>query len=450
MINVRQIRQLYQLPDIQAINIIGQFLDAFLFIYLIQNFFEPKQKEYRSRKSWATEGTLFAFLLFLTDWVTKNNFYAYVVIMLVFPFIYACIFFEGKIQIKALVCLIFFTMVYSQENLVTYISYYLSDNWYLDMGLWRMLFIVRRIVFKGILYLEVKVLMIDVMRARTKVMNGYWYFMAGVCVIDYTIVTYVLRHSINDKTALTQGLILSVFCNLVPIACYYMVSLIIKIGEINQVTVAQKTWIQMQEQYLEQMEEMQQTIRQFRHDYTTHLFCIDTLVLDQNYEELHRYLEQLHQTPMEELAVIPYTVNNSLNLLLNQKRKMAEKYGIDFEVNAEIDNPSEHGEKVQIYDLNILVSNLCDNAIEAAAKVDKGKVSLHMMRKKAYLKIEIENSTDGNVLQKNPEFETTKMNREFHGLGIQIIKNIVRRYDGMYETAATQHCLKTSIMLMNE
>ena len=100
--------------------------------------------------------------------------------------------------------------------------------------------------------------------------------------------------------------------------------------------------------------------------------------------------------------------------------------------------------------MNALLSNLCDNAIEAASKVKNGEVHLYIMKKKAYLKIVIENSTDGNILQKNPEFETDKKNTQLHGLGIKIIKNIVKLYDGMYETEGTNHSLKTSILLLDE
>ena len=44
MVDIRDTVPLFRMPDIQVIHIIGQFLDAFLFIYLIQNFFEPKKK----------------------------------------------------------------------------------------------------------------------------------------------------------------------------------------------------------------------------------------------------------------------------------------------------------------------------------------------------------------------------------------------------------------------
>lgn len=450
MVDIRNMPFLFRLPDIQVIHIIGQFLDSFLFIYLIQNFFEPKKKSYRSNKQIMAVGSLFAVLLFLTDLIMDNNFYSYAAVMVLFPFLYACIFFRGKLMIKGLICLIFFTMMFSLESLAIYISYYLADNFFMSMDLWRILFIFRRIILKGILFFIMRILMIDVMRANAKMMNGYWYFMAGVCVTDYMILEYLKQNHKNDRQFLTQGMILSVFCIIVPMICYYMISLTVKIGEINKVTAVQETWIKAQENYLSQMEDMQKTLSQFRHDYKAHLFCMDALVVDQKYEELHCYLEKLHQFPVEKMEIIPYTANNSINLVLNQKQKIAQKEGVRFQIEAQADPISDQGGKVQIYDLNALLSNLCDNAIEVASKVKNGEVHLSLMRKKAYLKIVIENSTDGNILQKNPEFKTNKKNTQLHGLGIKIIKNIVKSYDGMYETEGTNYSLKTSILLMNK
>ena len=41
--------------------------------------------------------------------------------MLVLPFLYACLFFKGKIVRKGMVCIIFFTMTSSIENLMMYL-----------------------------------------------------------------------------------------------------------------------------------------------------------------------------------------------------------------------------------------------------------------------------------------------------------------------------------------
>ena len=105
---------------------------------------------------------------------------------------------------------------------------------------------------------------------------------------------------------------------------------------------------------------------------------------------------------------------------------------------------------VEIYDLNMLVMNLCDNAIEAAARVKNGFVKLKVAKRKAYLHIESENSTSFNVMEKNPEFMTSKAKKEIHGIGIRIIKNIVEKYDGVYKTNSTDSVLITTILLKDE
>ena len=74
---------------------------------------------------------------------------------------------------------------------------------------------------------------------------------------------------------------------------------------------------------------------------------------------------------------------------------------------------------------------------------------MQFSRKKAYVQIEVENSTSGNVMVENPEFLTSKEEKELHGLGIKIIKNIVNSYEGIYETEATEHTFKTRILLMD-
>ncbi len=449
MIDIRTASAMYAYPDIVAVNTIGHLIVAYLCIYLMQNFFEPKKREHRSVKELLMVGTLFAATLFTVDWVMDNQFYFYMGTMILFPFIYACMFFRGKTVLKAMVSVIFFTMLMSIEQLSIEATFYLAEDYLLDIHIWRLIFFLRRTVGVGLLYFIVKVLMIDVMHDNTKMVNSYWYFMAGVCLTDYLVIKYTMRPS-NNYYAKRQGMILTVCCVLVPLICYYMISLIVRLGEAGKTAVAQNTWISAQEKYLAQMEEMQESMHRFRHDYQSHLFCMDALLEDKRYGELHEYLEKLHHQPMDGMNLVPFTENRALNLVLNQKKRQADKAGVDFlaEVGTEVE-PKSAG-RVQLYDLNALISNLCDNAIEAAAKVKNGQVRFCITKKKAYIKVEIENSTAGNVLEENPEFETDKEQKELHGFGLKIIRNIVETYEGMYETESNDHSLKTSILLLNE
>lgn len=94
------------------------------------------------------------------------------------------------------------------------------------------------------------------------------------------------------------------------------------------------------------------------------------------------------------MEIVAYTEDGILNLILNQKKRAAQKCGIDFQIEASVPQKG----MVEIYDLNMLIMNLCDNAIEAAAKVEDGFVKIKIAKRKAYLHIEIENSTEFNVM----------------------------------------------------
>lgn len=351
---------------------------------------------------------------------------------------------------KGLVCIIFFTMSSSIENLMGFLMRYFADGHSIAADTAMIIFLFRRIFLKAGLLLVIKTFMIDVVKKSTQDLGGYWYFMAAVCTADCVIYKGVLVKDTTDRLVLTQGLILSVFCLAVPLGCFYTISLVLKLTESNRVRLAQATWMSSQEQQVLQAMEMQEELRKFRHDYKAHLFCLDALVQEENYGEVHRYLEKLHQLPVEEGVIIPYTKSNVLNLVLNQKRAEAVRRGIDFTVKAELEAETFQSGHIQVFDINTLISNLCDNAIEAAGQVENGRVYVQFSRKKAYVQIEVENSTSGNVLLENPEFLTSKEEKELHGLGIKIVKNIVNAYEGIYETEATEHSLKTRILLMDE
>ena len=194
---------------------------------------------------------------------------------------------------------------------------------------------------------------------------------------------------------------------------------------------------------------MQDALRDFRHDYQAHLFCMNALLEQGKYDQLSRYLEKLQGVSFGDLEITPYTGNDSLNMILSQKKKEAEHKGVALSIETDMEEGTENG-KIEIFDLNVLLSNLCSNALEAAQQVDGGRVRLKLLRKKAYLKIEIENSTKENVLERNPDLLTSKSDKERHGLGMHIIENVVEKYDGILDRQSTDHTMKISVLLMAE
>lgn len=441
---------LYHLPVMWELHLIGQFLDSLLIIYVLQNFFGLKRKSRVSPITVLPASLTFMALLAVEDMLLQNDFLGYAALMICFPFAYSCIFCRGSMMIKAAICLTLFSLLCTFEDLTAYMNYLFADGSLIDLRILTGIFIFRRILSKGIVYFIVTKLILSMKQFFAGIRVSYWIFLTATCIVNLFLSRYnSYIRSVDDSGISPISLLLSLFSMAVPIVGCYLLRQSISLSQMGKVVVAQDTMIRMQKKSLEENARMQDALRSFRHDYQSHLFCINALLEQQKYEELRRYLEKLQGFSLEGVEITPYTGNDGLNMILSQKKKEASQKGVDFWISAQMEEGTESG-KIEIFDLNVLLSNLCNNAIEAAQQVTGGKVHLKLLRKKAYLKIEIENSTRENVLENNPELLTSKPDKERHGLGMRIIENVVKKYDGMLDRQSTDDSMTISILLMAE
>lgn len=80
-----------------------------------------------------------------------------------------------------------------------------------------------------------------------------------------------------------------------------------------------------------------------------------------------------------------------------------------------------------------MLSNLLDNAIEAAEKCEKPEIIVTIGENKAYLVFIVTNSVLQSVMTNNPDMLSTKNDPEHHGFGILNMQDIVGKYDGMLD-----------------
>ena len=140
-----------------------------------------------------------------------NSFYSYAAVMVAFPFLYVCLGFHGKVLIKVLICCIFFSIMSSLEHFVIYLAMFLSDDFIISRELYIALFVVRRILSKAVLFWVIKFFMVDVVRVRLKGINGYWYFMGLVSVLDFLIFRFILTMPEDSTEGMETGLVLAAF-----------------------------------------------------------------------------------------------------------------------------------------------------------------------------------------------------------------------------------------------
>lgn len=87
---------------------------------------------------------------------------------------------------------------------------------------------------------------------------------------------------------------------------------------------------------------------------------------------------------------------------------------------------------VSDFDLFRLISNLLDNAIAATSKclAENKHIYLKITDDEYSFDINIKNSIEESVLEKNPQLFSTKRTRDELGCGIRIIREIAEKYNG--------------------
>lgn len=122
-----------------------------------------------------------------------------------------------------------------------------------------------------------------------------------------------------------------------------------------------------------------------------------------------------------------YTSNPVLNAIVNVELEKASALGIDFSVEI-----SDTLSKLPSSDSISLIGNLCDNAIEYLSTQEERfrEMKLRIRSHFDFYIITCVNKISSSIIETNPHLETTKEDKENHGKGISVIKNISKEYNG--------------------
>ena len=118
-----------------------------------------------------------------------------------------------------------------------------------------------------------------------------------------------------------------------------------------------------------------------------------------------------------------------MNAVIQNKSKQCKQLGIEFDAQIERFDISKFKET----DFIALMANVLDNAIEECERIDVEKKIVHLkmgsLEKNLFIKVE--NSTD-KTADMLSNLTTSKNDKESHGVGMKIIKEIVEKYKGEY------------------
>lgn len=170
--------------------------------------------------------------------------------------------------------------------------------------------------------------------------------------------------------------------------------------------------------------------RQRTHEYKNQIVCMDMLMKKKDYSKLEDYIGNISDGLDAQLDMVD-TNNDVVNAIFNAKYYEAIKN--DVLVVLKINDLSDI--KISDNDIITILSNLLDNAIEAAKQCDIGKriVKIKMLYEDAVLSIAVSNSYKAEpVLTEDGYIRTTKKDREEHGWGMRNVVATLEKYNAEY------------------
>lgn len=200
---------------------------------------------------------------------------------------------------------------------------------------------------------------------------------------------------------------------------------------------------------IKQAEKDNNALRKMRHDIINQNMALSILLQNGKTEDAVKMLDSL-EDKIEDITPKSYCSNNLINAILQLENSKAEKAGVSLNISASC---SEQLSILSDTDICSLITNVADNAIEAAegSKVNKKQVELIIKTANKMLFIHTENPFEITSKDKSGFFKSSKKDKDRHGLGLQIIKSIVKKYQGNIKYSINDNIfsLDISIALSN-
>lgn len=166
-----------------------------------------------------------------------------------------------------------------------------------------------------------------------------------------------------------------------------------------------------------------------RHDIKNQLLTIMQYADEGKNNDIKEYVNVLTNNYLPNILNYINTNNAAFDAVINSKIAVCNQKNIFMEVNIKQDTNIS----IPPVEIAVLFGNLLDNAIDAAKDTNEKRITLDIQKNASYLIIFVSNSIKSSVLKDNKNLETSKPDKELHGIGIKSIKNIVEKHNGMIQ-----------------
>lgn len=195
------------------------------------------------------------------------------------------------------------------------------------------------------------------------------------------------------------------------------------------------------------LHESEERISAIRHDMKNHIIALQHMAQKADNESIQEYLDRMNGSIRTESRFSDtgdILIDGIINIKLGDAVRLA---GADVICKVKMDRCDD----IDKMDLNIILGNVLDNAVQALQKCSTEKIlKLTVEKKQNVLLIRECNTYSGQISRKYGRFVTSKADKKEHGLGIKNIQRIADKYNGDVYIGYDDKWFNIEIMLFME
>ena len=351
----------------------------------------------------------------------------------------SCIMLEGKTEQKMLViiaCNVFMILVSMLRGRITFFLSGKSINEISIQGS-ESLARVLGIVLTNTLYLLTAYILTCFFHDKIKLKKEEYIIIIIYYIIFLIVVLLSIAMSRNVDFSLIWQKTFLILDMLMFIANIIVLKMIFHINQQNHYEMENALLymqITQQEKRIREEEKNYREVQLLRHDLKRYLVTYRQLLQEGKYEVIEADIDKILGKRLNTNHCV-YTENTIRNAVICEKMEQCsiKNIKIEVQVNADKDMDSiEYG---------VVLSNLLDNAIEAEEqeKEENRYICLNIGVEQNMIHLVVSNYISESVLQNNALLETSKKNKQLHGIGLRGVKEFVKNKKGEIEIFEENH-----------
>lgn len=266
-----------------------------------------------------------------------------------------------------------------------------------------------------------------------------WSLLLMIPLCSILVIHYCISNNIEDRNLIV---VMGVGLLVINVVSFYLYSAMESIYLTNMENELSLQTTKIYKQQLDIIMNTQEQIRSLQHDMKYHIRELLSMANSNNMKEMASYLEEMNK---ETINSDEYSYSGNKELDGNLNYLLGEAHHRLKDVSAKVAVPE--GDYMASFDMNVLLSNLLDNAIIAAEHSEEQYLHLEIYSEKSLMYITIENSFDGNINVENGKILSRKLDKARHGYGLKNVKRIVKKYNGTMDVRYTEKRFHVNIMV---